>query len=541
MSSSEIPKPPELVVFDCPNGFEFDELRNLESIYSKITCLPGRSFENLSIFKGSSRWTVFCTPEIIHDFEANQTIMNVMSDSKINTAIGYPKIVSKQTSWQGTDPFLDLFEIQNCLHSATISVEISVSPFFMVDMDVVNIVGGSFDSIENFLKVLRTPGLRGLYCPQIAIISRGEVDFPANDFYQNQRNLSKLYLEKVKYRASEPKILIDARGLQPHYNGTSKYITSLIPKIVETYQGKIEVLVNEEAYAFHNLQNLTSPTVFKFSIDSLKHYDHAIILSQPFSRDVIESLSEVSLTISCIMHDIIAVDIGMEAGISADSFWFELSDLVDHIFFISEYSKDIFIERYGCGTSYSVVSNPFDISAYSPSCLTLDSPILDPISKKQRILVVGNKLKHKNVENAVNHLSKIEEFETFEFPNGPGFGKMNNNEVDKLYQWSDAVVYPSLYEGFGLPIFESLAHKRICYVPKNTHNIRMAELYPKNIRLFTSYPELVEELKKRSKFEDYPNYDDWTWASIAGAFQTQIKTLLDRLQPRQVSKWLKHG
>ena len=37
-------------------------------------------------------------------------------------------------------------------------------------------------------------------------------------------------------------------------------------------------------------------------------------------------------------------------------------------------------------------------------------------------------------------------------------GRVASNELDALYRGADAVVYPSLYEGFGLPVLEALAH-----------------------------------------------------------------------------------
>jgi glycosyltransferase involved in cell wall biosynthesis len=37
-------------------------------------------------------------------------------------------------------------------------------------------------------------------------------------------------------------------------------------------------------------------------------------------------------------------------------------------------------------------------------------------------------------------------------------GRVASNELDALYRGADAVVYPSLYEGFGLPVLEALAY-----------------------------------------------------------------------------------
>jgi alpha-1,3-rhamnosyl/mannosyltransferase len=39
-------------------------------------------------------------------------------------------------------------------------------------------------------------------------------------------------------------------------------------------------------------------------------------------------------------------------------------------------------------------------------------------------------------------------------------GRVGVHELEALYRGADAVAYPSLYEGFGLPVLEALAHGR---------------------------------------------------------------------------------
>jgi glycosyltransferase involved in cell wall biosynthesis len=88
-------------------------------------------------------------------------------------------------------------------------------------------------------------------------------------------------------------------------------------------------------------------------------------------------------------------------------------------------------------------------------------------------------------------------------------GQISSEEVDALYRGAAAVVYPSLYEGFGLPVLEAMARGIPCVVSKTTSLPEVAGdaavfVDPKNveemasaIERVTSDAELREDLRKR--------------------------------------------
>ncbi|HEX2069167.1 MAG TPA: glycosyltransferase family 1 protein [Actinomycetota bacterium] len=88
-------------------------------------------------------------------------------------------------------------------------------------------------------------------------------------------------------------------------------------------------------------------------------------------------------------------------------------------------------------------------------------------------------------------------------------GQVSSEEVDTLYRGATALVYPSLYEGFGLPVLEAMARGVPCIVSKTTSLPEVAGdaavfVDPKNIEELASAiervtkdPKLQEDLRKR--------------------------------------------
>ena len=88
-------------------------------------------------------------------------------------------------------------------------------------------------------------------------------------------------------------------------------------------------------------------------------------------------------------------------------------------------------------------------------------------------------------------------------------GGASDEEVDALYRGAGALVYPSLYEGFGLPVLEAMARGVPCVVSKTTSLPEVAGdaavfVDPKNVEELASAiervagdPGLREDLRKR--------------------------------------------
>jgi glycosyltransferase involved in cell wall biosynthesis len=74
----------------------------------------------------------------------------------------------------------------------------------------------------------------------------------------------------------------------------------------------------------------------------------------------------------------------------------------------------------------------------------------EEIKDRYMVYVVGKK--GNDYENIINRLRELGLFERFKF-----FGYLSDDELDRLYAKAYAFVFPSFFEGFGLPVIEAMA------------------------------------------------------------------------------------
>ena len=88
--------------------------------------------------------------------------------------------------------------------------------------------------------------------------------------------------------------------------------------------------------------------------------------------------------------------------------------------------------------------------------------------KERFVLFVGENRPHKNVQVVINAFKSLDNQDYKLFIVGPGFeakedgnikfcGVVSDEELVSLYNSAEVLVFPSLYEGFGLPIIEAMA------------------------------------------------------------------------------------
>ncbi|WP_430010164.1 glycosyltransferase family 4 protein [Methylophaga lonarensis] len=165
-----------------------------------------------------------------------------------------------------------------------------------------------------------------------------------------------------------------------------------------------------------------------------------------------------------------------------------------HVLTVSEYSKRQIVERYGIAEDKVTVTYNGVAETFSPieNQTILDSTLQRFSLDKPFILAVGNLQPRKNIERLVRvyaklrkkglieqdlvlvgqmhwqgHaiLAEIEKHQVAEHVKTTGY--VTDDELVALYNQADVFVYPSLYEGFGLPVIESMA----CGTPVITSDV----------------------------------------------------------------------
>jgi alpha-1,3-rhamnosyl/mannosyltransferase len=136
----------------------------------------------------------------------------------------------------------------------------------------------------------------------------------------------------------------------------------------------------------------------------------------------------------------------------------------DIINFFGSSPEKIFVVHHGVGSEF-VIKEKFEVEY-------LRKKYSIPHGKKI-LLYVGNLTPHKNVEKLVSAFALMESKDNcclvlagkaFDQFGGTGIeksiiqtGYINQNELIDFYNLADLFVFPSIYEGFGLPVLESFA------------------------------------------------------------------------------------
>ncbi len=303
---------------------------------------------------------------------------------------------------------------------------------------------------------------------------------------------------------------IEFSSLIPVFHGTSEYAMSILDSMVKSFQA--------QKASFQIIAD--SAIVKKFHLE--KHQDYLIdpktsegnfykvlfIPQQIFSLAVLEKINRICLKYIFTMHDAIALRcryIGESLGIDIpSSLAYEYSDNVLSVSKSSAIDVESYFKERMIIKKVAPVLNTKEMAS-SDFEASSDYSIED----KEYILVMGNGFKHKAIEKTLNELSgsdlKIVVIadEIILGKYGDRFkilvsGQLSNRFMDKLYQNSSLILFPSLYEGFGLPVIASLQLGKRILVYNSSVNRELKKEFDKNnlVHLFDSFSGLTPKIKE---------------------------------------------
>lgn len=327
-----------------------------------------------------------------------------------------------------------------------------------------------------------------------------------------------------------PRLLFDCRILGAFYNGTFEHIGALLTAFARTFSNRYEihVLCDEHAFRFHRFDDL--PALRRCDLDEALRVPAAIALrmNQP-DRDGAASLARLGAVTGALMLDTIALDCQqLDAGLEV--LWQSAASTLDMIGFNSDFSRDQFGRRFAV---------PHDTIRFVSRCSTTpsDYAATPPHTAEGGggegggggILLVGNDYPHKHLQTMLRELLAAgtkQPIVCFGMRSDePGVaasyasGDLSPAEVKRLYAEPDLVIFPSHYEGFGLPIMHALA-QHVPVIARNLPNAReIRERTPLgcNLHLFDLTAEMVARAQDPPRWIENPRSyvvtEDWTAAS----------------------------
>lgn len=305
-------------------------------------------------------------------------------------------------------------------------------------------------------------------------------------------------------------IAFDLTHLGPSHSGTAELARALIRRAATGWSGNWDVYVvaSAETYEFHFGDAPERPK--RIEPDEPRVFACFVRIGQPFSWKEVDHAVRRAPVLVFFMLDTIGLDCIRLAPDELDALWrFTLAE-ADGLLFNSAFTMRQFERR-------------FTLPDGIPKLASLHSLRLDehgptsPVGTEgTSVLVLGNRFEHKYVAEAARIIAAADApHRVVALGPKPGSvpgvichasGSLDPAAMSNLYRDAGVVVYPTLYEGFGFPLLEALAHRRPVLVrrlePFDEIRSRLAEAA--NVHVFEDDADLVRRLATPLTWIDRP-------------------------------------
>lgn len=222
----------------------------------------------------------------------------------------------------------------------------------------------------------------------------------------------------------------------------------------------------------------------------------------------------------------------------------------DKIFSISEFTKNELID-YGCRKNITVINEGFNpVRGVKTETIR---PIIKALKIHNYFFFLGSKSKHKNLVNLIEAFSTFNTNKNYflvlagshtnnkenylkSIKNSSQKSKIidlvevNDSEKDFLYKNCFSFVFPSSYEGFGLPVLESWSYKKLI-IAANKGNLKFLVKGAGILQgismseILIGLQESVENKEKNEKYieEGTKRLKKYTWIQTASLLLKNIR------------------
>jgi glycosyltransferase involved in cell wall biosynthesis len=335
--------------------------------------------------------------------------------------------------------------------------------------------------------------------------------------------------------------LLDGRNLAARVNGTATAILGICGGLHAARRDSETTLwVTASAADYHGLERryagwriITSPPEDRFGA--------ALRLTQPWQLTDALDLHALAPVNVFVMLDSIAWDVVYPAFGTPEKTWRYVAAYADGLLFISEFSRQRFEARfalspsvrsgvvhlsldpanYAADVGHSVESDPYWLfvgNSYDHKFLT---PTLDLITRAfpgKRLIAVG--------ERGPKRGPRVTQLES---------GKTDEPRMQALYANAEIVVFPSFYEGFGLPVVNALAYGRTVVARDSALVREIGGIYqgPGRLVVYGSETDLVNRLLRLAHGRWVPEIalgsdgrTPFGWAHVARDIEAFIEDLV---------------
>lgn len=264
------------------------------------------------------------------------------------------------------------------------------------------------------------------------------------------------------------RLLFDCRYLRAHHNGTAEHTRKLIAAFVRHFGAAYDCFVcgDEVGLAFHGLDKVPRLAFCDGKERDMAPFSAVFRCAQPFGIEDLVVMADLAPVAAVLMLDTIAMDCQNLDEQGLEYIWRQMLDTANSIGFNSAFSRNQFMSRFLV---------PENITTFVSLCSTDASEYRDPgegwsVPAEGYILIVGNSYSHKHVADTLSALNRLPDrppvicFGVEVAPDSRTTslkgGDLPPEAVERLYEQASVLLFPSHYEGFGLPVMHALAHRK---------------------------------------------------------------------------------
>lgn len=342
----------------------------------------------------------------------------------------------------------------------------------------------------------------------------------------------------------KPRLLFDLYEVPAKYEGTSKYGLALLENFSKLFGDKydIHVLIRKEADELFGVsakyKNVWHPNNIKgtyhiaFSPSQIIRPDHLFLLNRIALKYVFSMQDIISIRSHYLLMDdperieIFRQSIRYCAGMSSIS---EFSIEDTKAYFQYEFSRrDIPTKVIYHGIDNSEIKTSDEKTYFD-----------------EYFFVFGNQYKHKYLIETIETIKNSEynfvilgatvTGKIYENIYGYKSGSLSEGLLNELIAKSKAIIFPSVYEGFGLPILDGIRYEKKVIATDNQLNRELKEVYSdfteKNLLLYDDKETLlkcIDMVWKDSRVtNNYEISSARSWQEVSIDTEQFLKTLLD--------------
>ncbi len=315
------------------------------------------------------------------------------------------------------------------------------------------------------------------------------------------------------------RLLISLYEIPGAYNGTAQHGLSFLKAFYKNYSEKydISVLVNKAADDFYKISDQYPNVILPYQLTQRFHIAYSP--SQIISIEHMHILNNAALKIAFCMQDIISIRsryLLLDDWEREDVFRKSIR-YTDGILPCSDFSMDDTRDYYASEFEQRRI---YTKTVYEAETVTFQKgissePSSEDLPYEKYFLVLGNHYKHKYLEMLVPYIRKLPynfivisgETEIKKGANVCQYksGTLSSEIMDSMFRNCIAVIFPSVYEGFGLPIYNAIKYNKKIILndnPLNREQIDGIPYYSGNIYPFSSINQIGLYLDEISAHPD---------------------------------------